>query len=494
MRSVLGMRRDPLCLFLLATLGVAHPFGCAGRSASNRDSGGTGGGAAQGGTGPLATEGVLDCESPVAYLGDASGLEACADGAFVHRVMAGKCEPTPLVEGRYTKPFPDALTCTSDSECTGTPKGRCYTRDGFGAACISTCESDTDCGAGELCLCDPVVNHCVNATCRSDADCGPGLLCTNVKQACSNDLGIFRCQTADDQCTATCPNGSCELTGDAAGAQRKCLGGTGGTCGRPFLVAGRALVAALDSSRDWLDASLPEPELVALSPELRETLAAGWTQAALMEHASIAAFARFALELLALGAPPSLVSDATLAMADEQRHAATCFALASAYAGAPLGPGRLDVTHALGAVDLERVAVTTFLEGCIGETVAAVEARELAARAVDGVVAETLRTIAADESRHSALAWRFLRWALERGGARLARTVTAVLERELDSVHRSCDAGAAAASDEASAHGVLSASARHALRADVLREIVAPCLLALAPTRSAVRAAEAAGG
>ena len=484
MRSVLGMGRDPLCLFLLATLGVAHQFGCAGRSASS-DTGGGGGtnplGAGKGGSTPTTTEGVLDCESPAAYLGDASGLEACHNGAFVHRATAGTCDPTPLKEDRYAR-VPGSGMCSSDSECAGTQKGRCYMHGGFGATCVSTCESDADCAADELCLCDPEVNHCVNATCRSDADCGPGLLCTNVKQACGTDLGIFRCQTEDDACTATCPSGTCTLTSDAAGADRQCMPGTGGTCGRPFLVHGRPLLAALDSSRAWLDTALPMPDLTTLSRELRATAAASWTQAALMEHASIAAFARFALELLALGAPPHLVHDATSAMADEQRHAAACFALASAYAGTPLGPGKLDVAHALDTVDLERVAVTTFLEGCIGETVAAVEARELAARAIDGVVAETLRVIAADESRHSALAWRFLRWALERGGAELARTVTAVLDRELASAHTSCDTGAAAV-DEASAHGVLSASARRALRADVLREIVAPCLRALVPTR-----------
>ena len=71
-----------------------------------------------------------------------------------------------------------------------------------------------------------------------------------------------------------------------------------------------------------------------------------------MEHASIAAFARFSLELLAFGAPPDLVEQAQAAMADETRHAKLCFALAGAYAERPIGPGALDMTGVSVAADL----------------------------------------------------------------------------------------------------------------------------------------------
>jgi len=147
--------------------------------------------------------------------------------------------------------------------------------------------------------------------------------------------------------------------------------------------------------------------------------------------------------------------------------------------------------RALEATDLGRIAVTTFLEGCIGETVAAVEARELAASACDAGIAETLRIIADDEARHSALAWRFLRWALSRGGPRLARQLDAALTRELEAAAASCT-GTHTTDDSASSHGMLSAPARLALRSDVLREIVAPCLGAL--TRGQPTGAVAASG
>lgn len=93
-----------------------------------------------------------------------------------------------------------------------------------------------------------------------------------------------------------------------------------------------------------------------------------------MEHASVAAFARFTLELLALGAPASLVDAASSAMADEVRHARSCFGLATYYSGAVVGPGPLPVGGALTDVELLHTVELAVLEGCIGETSAALEA------------------------------------------------------------------------------------------------------------------------
>src|SRR5262249_44092108 len=75
--------------------------------------------------------------------------------------------------------------------------------------------------------------------------------------------------------------------------------------GRPFLDNGRPLVAGiLPGSDAWLAAVAPD--LSDLGPEERAALASAYAGDALLEHASIASFARFSLELLAVGAPPSL--------------------------------------------------------------------------------------------------------------------------------------------------------------------------------------------
>ena len=89
-------------------------------------------------------------------------------------------------------------------------------------------------------------------------------------------------------------------------------------CGRPFVVDCEALVAPVTARDDWRAVLLtPSP----VAPELAAELAAHWTHIGQLEHASVAAFARFVLQLLGVGAPPSLVLAAQQALADEVEHA-----------------------------------------------------------------------------------------------------------------------------------------------------------------------------
>src|SRR5262245_23198851 len=79
----------------------------------------------------------------------------------------------------------------------------------------------------------------------------------------------------------------------------------------------------------------------ALPAEVRHILSEEWSLAARFEHASIASFNKFSLELLAVGAPGTLVAAANRAALQEVEHAQACFAAASAYAGRGIGPGPL---------------------------------------------------------------------------------------------------------------------------------------------------------
>jgi hypothetical protein len=156
-----------------------------------------------------------------------------------------------------------------------------------------------------------------------------------------------------------------------------------------------------------------------------------------LEHASIAAFARFSLQLLSFGAPAELVEACTQALADETAHAKLCFAIASAYAERSVGPGPLDIEGSLTAVSLVEVVDLVILEGCLGETGAALEALEaLETRAAleDPVIAAAYRRIAADEQRHAELAFQFLRWAFEQQPDVVAERVLAVQQTSAWSV------------------------------------------------------------
>jgi hypothetical protein len=198
-----------------------------------------------------------------------------------------------------------------------------------------------------------------------------------------------------------------------------------------------------------------------------------------MEHASVAAFSRFSLQLLAVGAPPSLIEDAHRAALDEIKHAELCFSLAAVYAGHSIGPGPLPVDErALTGWDLQSVAVGTVEEGCVGETIAALEAQAAAELAQDEAVRAVHLRVYEDESRHAELAWRFVRWAAELGGATVQAALRDAFERTiarfetaapLESIHE----------HRLEAHGILSERRKQMLRARIMTKVIRPALAGL---------------
>lgn len=248
--------------------------------------------------------------------------------------------------------------------------------------------------------------------------------------------------------------------------------------GRPFLIMGRERVAETVPRKEW--ALLPSaPQVTAHGPPLAAA-AAHWARVGLMEHASIAAFARFTLHLLALGAPPELVRESQEALGDETQHARLAFGLASAFAGEAVGPGPLAIDGALDRFELRDFVATLIREGCIGETVAAVEAREALEHATDPAVRAVLEAIACDELRHAALAWRTLGWVVASGRA----------DRELvyGEVRRAvCEALVPAqppGEDEAvQAFGVVSDVRREELRLMTISSFIGRCATAVARDR-----------
>jgi hypothetical protein len=368
--------------------------------------------------------------------------------------------------------------CQYDADCTAMPNGYCSSNtliggDAAGAYCYYGCTTDGDCGAGAICVCGDPVGHCAQATCSSDADCASGMHCASYDSSGGCNIEAFACQTARDEClvNADCAGALCRL--DEMTHVRVC--DTGGCAiGRPFLVDDVARVAGTSARGDW-QASGIEPELERLSPELRDRCRREWTRSAQLEHASIAAFSRFLLELLAFGAPSDLVAETISAIEDERQHAQICFTLAAQYADAPVGPDALDVDGALTTPTLARSLSSAVREGCIGETVAALEAAELASHVVDPVLAQVLERIAADERRHAELAWKFSHWALGKD-VHLA----AVLESELQLVQDSIDdydpLTSGPRAHELARAGVMPEALRAAVRDAALRQIVEPGL------------------
>jgi hypothetical protein len=192
-----------------------------------------------------------------------------------------------------------------------------------------------------------------------------------------------------------------------------------------------------------------------------------------MEHASIAAFARFALQLLGRGAPAELVAACHEAMSDETRHARIAFSLAAAYGERDFGPGALALDGALDDLDDASLLRLVVREGCIGETVAALEATEAATWASDPCIREVMAQIAADEGRHALLAWRYVAFEIARQPA-LAHVVLA----EIDQAMLERDSARDTHGDLLQ-HGVIGTERRARLRASALAEVIRPCAVAL---------------
>ena len=203
----------------------------------------------------------------------------------------------------------------------------------------------------------------------------------------------------------------------AAGVFFSILLMSGGASGRPVRDRlGRARRARPMRSSDW--STDLRAKVDHLDCEERRRLGALWLEDARLEHASVAAFGRLALDLLAIGAPPELVARAHTAALEEVVHARLAFSLASSYLGEPVSAGAFpEAALPMAAMSLEarveRVAFECLLDGDMGEGIAALAAASAARQGgIDPVVVAVLRTIARDEASHAVLARDVKAWLL----------------------------------------------------------------------------------
>src|SRR3954469_19781825 len=121
------------------------------------------------------------------------------------------------------------------------------------------------------------------------------------------------------------------------------------TDGRALRVARRVVVARVIDGTGWRSESAV-PDTSSLSPDARGALARLWTESARGEHASVPAFSRLSLSLVALGAPARRVEAPHRRALEEIERAGLAFSLASPYAGEPVGPGPLPELQRASAV------------------------------------------------------------------------------------------------------------------------------------------------
>jgi hypothetical protein len=422
--------------------------------------------------------------APQLFEGRHTGFVICSDGS-VNRLFptTGWLRPETNVPANQPLTWGGQHTCTQDADCADGPHGSCYGLPSYldvAQSCIYGCDGDDDCQAGEACLPptagwfgynpqprsyvegSPIHGRglCVQAECHSADDCESGECGFRWEHLGCGTNGYYHmlCRTAQDSCRT---NRTCQVSYSVWGGttyhEAQCgLGGdwtchdTNTICGRPLADDNAQWHTAAPTARaDWQAAEVaPDP-----------AMAAWWSQVAALEHASVASFARHMLELMSLGAPADLLMDVARAQQDEIEHARLAYALAGV--DGPCGPGPLLAPPPR----VGRGAILTALieEGCVGETVAAAEARLMAERVADPRVQGTLLRIAEDEARHAALAWRTLVWLLrDEADLRVAR---AAFSRAL--------AGTDVA-EEVAGVGPLSARELASLRRRVLDSVIGP--------------------
>jgi hypothetical protein len=205
----------------------------------------------------------------------------------------------------------------------------------------------------------------------------------------------------------SCPCSSCN--GFEIGCSRD-------VCGRPFVSGDGTVVVAQPAEglngthADWCDDDNALPLSSRIAPNA--TLASSWLTAALAEHASVASFNAFSLQLLALGAPSSLIAGAQQAALDEVEHARLSFEMARRFGSRQFAPGKFPVAATVTADPEGGMAVAKAVaeEGCVDEMASTLEAALELSREVDRDARSVRRRIIKDEAGHAGLAWHAVAW------------------------------------------------------------------------------------
>lgn len=156
-----------------------------------------------------------------------------------------------------------------------------------------------------------------------------------------------------------------------------------------------------------------------------DPIARWFAEVAHLEAASVPAFERLAAELREHHAPAELIAAALRAAVDEARHADRLGAIATRLGGRP-SPVELAPPHPRSLVAL---ALENAVEGCVGETWAALLAAHQARAAEDPEIRACMAEVAADEAAHADLAWAIDAWIAPRLSAAERNDVLAARSR-----------------------------------------------------------------
>eukprot|EP00747_Dinoflagellata_sp_TGD_P057795 gnl/TRDRNA2_/TRDRNA2_150817_c0_seq1.p1 gnl/TRDRNA2_/TRDRNA2_150817_c0~~gnl/TRDRNA2_/TRDRNA2_150817_c0_seq1.p1 ORF type:complete len:624 (-),score=108.30 gnl/TRDRNA2_/TRDRNA2_150817_c0_seq1:99-1970(-) len=210
--------------------------------------------------------------------------------------------------------------------------------------------------------------------------------------------------------------------------------------GRPFTTPSGSLLAPANVRKQNIDDSWYTParsELTDWVPEgwtsdMASSTADAWLRDGQEEHASIASFSRFSLDLMRFAAPSELVTAAHIAAVDEVRHAKKAFGLSAHFhgkeaVGVEVSPFPAAVVEL--SPSLDDLAMRALEEGCVGESTAVARlAYTLHVAHASSPARSTMEELLTEEAQHAALAWATVQWAVRRGAVVQRREASPALE------------------------------------------------------------------
>ena len=294
--------------------------------------------------------------------------------------------------------------------------------------------------------------------CATKSSLKPENLYVHSPSHCGEDVVQLKGEGTREQHVGSMTGVACCYPAEITDGESNCV------VGRPYWEDGKQRQAPLSPS-------------VAGSVGIDPQRAAAWAAAGAGEHASVAAFARLSLQLMALGAPNALLRDVHQAALDEVKHAEQCWALAQCFGGAPVSAGPFPFQDSLSTrIGLAQLAADAVREGCLAETLGAHVLSVAAEHAPEAAVQRILSSMAEEEARHAVLSFRIVAWALQSGDSEVRASVLAALEapwprldvKEL-SLRSNVDEQLLAVGAELGVRDVLAPAAKHLLAAEAPR-------------------------
>jgi hypothetical protein len=160
-----------------------------------------------------------------------------------------------------------------------------------------------------------------------------------------------------------------------------------------------------------------------------------WSKRLAAEYASVSTFLQRADQLQIAGAPARLVNRALRSAQEEHTHAILCGSVLGGLSGAATvveGGPHLTRAPAQGEEALIRLAVESWLDGCLNEGWASACAAREAERGAHEGIRRVQHQIAKDEARHQELAFQIIEFTVKKGGEAVRE---ALLQAHKSSLH-----------------------------------------------------------